>query len=668
MYVCLLFWTLISSLGIIVPCSAIALASGTCPNEKLVRDAKEGLSFEEMAYMEKRMKAIQPFWSRFLEGFVEETGILNTNITSKWQQQPPRIGIAMSGGGYRSMLTTSGVLLKMQEYMLSDFLAYMSGTSGGSWAMTNLVLTDFNYSCLTNWNLEMSLLKGVPDIDIRERDVVSHLDLKGFEESLLLDDKFQLELKNSRRQLKRSDESMRDCIALDDELEICISSGLQSSNDIQRRGLSPILRMKEFLASWFDVGRKNNNSTASYASKIREVRELMEFYTSLHSEAKMKKLRGFTISFTDYWGIALLKMIAPTKCNQNDLRSLSDVMDVSNKFQSGEAPIPIFVANCKNDNLQNAVFEITPFEFGSWHTLKLFARTRYLGSELLNGVSRRCTRGFDELGFITATASSMFNNAFMYLWIKFASTQSTKQVMNAIFGAFSINLQFDKLTRRPHPEYALYPNPFYRHPTNNSSLTHEPQLFLADGGEDGENIPLRPLLVRQRQLDLIFAVDSSSDKLNLPDGSMLRNLYLHTRAETNHLLHPMPEIPPPEIFQTKGFLRKPVVFGCYLESYLGDLESANELPPMVAYFANTNHTYASNTSTFKLKYSTFEVQKMLQNGANVFGSNNDPEFKSCLDCFIVKRSFDRASLSQTGNQIHKIPPVCSACYAKYCYN
>lgn len=37
------------------------------------------------------------------------------------------------------------------------------------------------------------------------------------------------------------------------------------------------------------------------------------------------------------------------------------------------------------------------------------------------------------------------------------------------------------------------------------------ELQLIDGGSNGENIPLNPLLVKAREVDVIIAVDGSSD-------------------------------------------------------------------------------------------------------------------------------------------------------------
>lgn len=57
---------------------------------------------------------------------------------------------------------------------------------------------------------------------------------------------------------------------------------------------------------------------------------------------------------------------------------------------------------------------------------------------------------------------------------------------------------------------ALYPNPF-RGVANQTFLDSNQQILnLVDGGEDGEVVPIQPLLVKARGVDVIFAIDAVS--------------------------------------------------------------------------------------------------------------------------------------------------------------
>lgn len=56
-------------------------------------------------------------------------------------------------------------------------------------------------------------------------------------------------------------------------------------------------------------------------------------------------------------------------------------------------------------------------------------------------------------------------------------------------------------------DVAMLPNPFFG--VANSTFAQSNQAFLkmVDGGEDGEVIPLQPLLVKAREVDVILAID-----------------------------------------------------------------------------------------------------------------------------------------------------------------
>lgn len=59
-------------------------------------------------------------------------------------------------------------------------------------------------------------------------------------------------------------------------------------------------------------------------------------------------------------------------------------------------------------------------------------------------------------------------------------------------------------------DIASWPNPFYGVASKTFVSSNQKDLRLVDGGEDGENIPLQPLLVKARGVDTILAVDAVS--------------------------------------------------------------------------------------------------------------------------------------------------------------
>lgn len=62
-------------------------------------------------------------------------------------------------------------------------------------------------------------------------------------------------------------------------------------------------------------------------------------------------------------------------------------------------------------------------------------------------------------------------------------------------------------------DMALVPNPFFGVANGTYIDSSEPVLALVDGGEDGESLPLTPLLAKARGVDVIFAIDVVSVSL-----------------------------------------------------------------------------------------------------------------------------------------------------------
>jgi len=79
---------------------------------------------------------------------------LRTYLPSAWKEKhqydldkimstPPRVGLAFSGGGYRAMLTGAGALSVLHENGILNSSLYISGLSGGAWAVGTWALLNF---------------------------------------------------------------------------------------------------------------------------------------------------------------------------------------------------------------------------------------------------------------------------------------------------------------------------------------------------------------------------------------------------------------------------------------------------------------------------------------------------------------------------------------------
>lgn len=433
---------------------------------------------------------------------------------------------------------------------------------------------------------------------------------------------------------------------------------------------------------------------------LKNMRKIFSFYKSLHLEVCSKKAAGYPVSFTDYWGRALSRRVFPKNSRSPNI-TFSGITNLTS-FSQYQQPFPIIISNLREPGLEktsvnSSLFEFTPYEFGSFD-FSMFCDLRYLGTLLNEGeplfhINNRsiCHRNFDNAGFITGTSSSLFNNVLIYVWQLAASSSKQKsQAIRAVLNTFGLTSSQNSDDPKKHPDYALYsPNPFFHYgdPTN-KELYLSKNLYMVDGGEDGQNIPYQPFMQAARQVDVILSIDSTADIKGWPNGTIIQNTYLRYNA-TGHSgttvtvngmiksINLFPDIPDPEEFVDKGLNKRPVFFGCHLEKYhhrdeLPKARGVNSfLPPIIGYFGNTEYSYPSDTSTFKLTYGNKEINKLMENAYNIVTAGNsttDEDYPRCVGCILIKREFDRKARSMSILNDMEIPDFCNQCYNKYCYN
>ena len=371
----------------------------------------------------------------------------------------------------------------------------------------------------------------------------------------------------------------------------------------------------------------------------------------------------FNSSITDYYGRGLSFQLI----NASDgapAYTFSSIQD-DQAFSNGEAPMPILVADERSPgdivvSLNATVFEFNPFEMGSFDpTTYGFAPLKYIGSNFSNGMlaeDEGCVAGFDNLGFVMGTSSSLFNQIFLSL-----GGFDLPDFLTSVISSVLVDIGKD------HNDIADYtPNPFYGyHNDTNPSFNHE-RLTLVDGGEDLQNIPLNPVIQPMRNVDVIFAVDSSADTIepsapNWPNGTAL--IATFERAETSIMNKTsFPYIPGHDTFVALGLNNRPTFFGCNSSN----VTSGNNIPPLIVYIPNSPYSFESNTSTFgKLDYSLEERNSMIQNGYDVATQANSTRegastWPTCVACAILSRSLERNG--------EAIPDACQQCFTDYCWN
>ncbi|KAG7728857.1 hypothetical protein KL948_003894 [Ogataea haglerorum] len=614
-----------------------------CPSYPLLRSGDQ-ISPEEKAYvMRRKQEAKKHVIDLFTRFNIDE---INSNFFDGYT---PSIAISLSGGSFRSFLTAAGVLEAFDsrtpgatEYGclggLLQSTTYMAGVSGGSWLILSLMQYDFGpiseLKVNGSWKLNSSSLRGIPELNIN--------------------------FKDSQRLLGD--------LPTDFPTVTVKTSNSSSSFMAYFKSLFRLNQLK-----------KSNNEMDSIWN------EALQFYETLHEEVSQRKQHGYKTSLTDYWGKAIGDIIfssnGPHDMTMSGARSLSS-------FANHMLPFPIILTNSKNVYKSNEghrrIFEFNPYEFGSWEQyLNAFVKLDYLGTKMLNGKSLTglCTIGYDEMTFIAGTSSSLFNSILSHFWKYMArSKKQTYDSLKTILNVFGLTSCEDINASRYVADYALiYPNPFHGYGDTplSSTVRNSTDLYLVDGGED-ENIPFQPFHQKTRDVDVIIAIDSSSDVDSFPNGTNIGLTSSQYQNSKSFFVYDQkryaifPNIPSPETFVENKLNKRPVFFGCHIQSayrYLGEASkysnktSERWLPPLIVYIPNTGYTTNSNKSTFKLSYEQSEMAMMIENGYSVgtYGNNSyDHSYFQCIGCAIIKRELDTSG--------RDIPETCRKCFKNFCYN
>lgn len=601
-----------------------------CPSGRLVRPA-DTINGQEEQFTErnrrKRERAVRTFLKQSGVEELEDDEYLDSLL-------PVDMGIALSGGSFRAMLSAGGVLAALdertdEEEIEADFLlggilqgaAYLSGLSGSSWLIGSMYHNGFaRVQDLRDdknlWNLDMPRKKLPP----------------GLVESL------------------------------HNETGGCMYQTLPDGTVCHGLTMLPLIPIISY--------------------------DYLVHYMRLNVEVAEKARAGYPVSIVDYWGRSLaLKLINSTRGGINT--SWSDISEYY-YWSSDEisVPFPIVVANeqklrTASPQLLNTAIEFTPYEMGSWNpTLEAFVDIKFLGTYLKDGYvydptrdirldesgslnQNYCVSGIDNAGFILGTSSAVFNDVFFlydgaidvgsfYIPGKHGTTCLAIYLDGK---AYIVQIPLYTLeTFKPliRDRAIFSPNPFFQYQTNelNWNITMLPELYLVDGGEDGQNLPLEPLVQPLRGLDVILAFDFSADSQNWPTGHSLVQSFdkFNVRAQENGI--PFPYVPHSQIP-----LETPLFLGCDLQADYPELDPT-ESPPLIVYIPNTDFVYPSNKSTLQISYSHWELSKMIENGYSTATQGNASGWKTCIACAMVKRSLD------TWNY----PMECEDCYYRYCYH
>lgn len=379
-----------------------------------------------------------------------------------------------------------------------------------------------------------------------------------------------------------------------------------------------------------------------------------EYFSTIMAEVADKADLGYNTSITDYWGRALsFQLVNAT--DGGPAYTFSSIA-LTDNFINGQTPFPILISDSRSPDtttvaLNSTLFEFNPFEFGSWDpTTYGFVPTQYLGTNFTDGAvphGANCTEGFDQIGFVMGTSSTLFNQFLLQI-----NSTALPQTLTNIFTDILQDLGARNDDIAPYT-----PNPFFDYNADRNPYAASKTLTLVDGGEDLQNIPLNPLIQPHRHVDVIFAVDSSADTTyNWPNGTSMVATYQRAQNSTIQNGTAFPAIPDQNTFVNLGLNNRPTFFGCDASNLTGP-------SPLLVYIPNAPYTASSNVSTFDPSYNNTQRDAIIQNGYNVATLGNgtvDSQWPICVACAILSRSFDKTNTT--------VPADCTACFQKYCWN
>ncbi|OBZ78154.1 Lysophospholipase 3 [Grifola frondosa] len=326
--------------------------------------------------------------------------------------------------------------------------------------------------------------------------------------------------------------------------------------------------------------------------------------------------------------------------------TFSSVADTSS-FRAHMQPFPILVADSLSVDvntsamlnftdvvvpLSNPVYEFNVFEMGSFDPmLSAFTPMKYLGSPN-NSI---CVTNFDQMSFIESASSSQ----------------------GAVAGQ-TIETQGRSSDPDPPPNpnqavpTALIPNPFFGVAHGTFIDAVEPLLNLGDGSLNGEMVPLQPLLVKARGIDVILVIDAANQtdiSNNFADGTSL--IATQQRVSMFQTYYSFPPVPTsPSTFLSQNLTKYPTFFGCNT-----DLSA-----PLLIYLANVDQMNAMLAQTFDIATQGIPAEPALPSANCQTALEKDPEWPACLACAVVDRARSKVGEERSG--------VCTKCLAKYCWS
>ncbi|KAI8272203.1 Lysophospholipase 1 [Colletotrichum sp. SAR 10_98] len=366
---------------------------------------------------------------------------------------------------------------------------------------------------------------------------------------------------------------------------------------VDTRNLTSIWQFQNSIFEGPDMGDTGSSNAGAY-------------FEAIVDQVAAKVDSGFNTTLTDFWGRALSFQLIDAF--GKSVSTFSSIQNMTG-FAAAEHPLPILVADEREEG-QSVLFstnttnyEFTPWELGSFDSVG-FVPLQFVGSEFEAGKVAshgKCVTGFDQLSFVFGTSSSLFNQFLLQI----NSTDMVPAILKDSLTSILVDLDQTQM------DVANWsPNPFYHWNNATNANSQTKQLTLVDGGEDLQNIPFTPLLQPAREVDVIFAVDSSADTLhregpNWPNGTAMVATYERSLFQDDGTT--FPPVPDVNTFINLGLNSRPTMFGCDAANL-----TANSTAPLVVYLPHSPYVFNSNVSTFTPSYQLDVRNAIIRNGLN----------------------------------------------------
>ena len=454
-----------------------------------------------------------------------------------------------------------------------------------------------------------------------------------------------------------------------------VVQGFDSRNETaKQRGVGGFLQLTDYVAglsggSWATGSMAMNNWPTTQeqlqhfynldSNLVIPSNDKISFYHDLLKDVSAKKKANYPTAITDYWGRALSYHLLNGQMypEQGQGAVFSDIINVTN-FKEAKYPFPVVISIGRHPGERmidsNATyFEFTPYEFGSWQpNLESFMPVGSLGSQLQNGQpsakDKTCVAGYENFGWVVGSSSTLFNEAYL-------KTLNSSKVLKVVAKPILGDIEKDD------NDVAQVPNSFKGYDGDKSEFANEDFIDLVDGGEANQNVPFEPLIQPARKLDMVVAVDASSDISSWPNGSSL--IQTTQRAKQPKFSHiQFANVPSANTFVNRGLNTRPTFFGCQLnKDSILNYDEKTTPAPLIVYMPNYPYSGWGNEDTYKLSYKPEEQQSMVQNSMDVATMGGQmQDWPQCFACASLMRPLQRSKA--------QIPSECQKCYQKYCWD